>query len=290
MNHDYYEDDMVGAMITYLGDNGLFNDTVFIFQNDHGMDEKGTLYQGGSRIMNFVRYPPVFGVDGPMIMDSDFITSNIDVAATIFELANISLPDEYVLDGVSYWNDALAMLTDPDTANVTCCDYRIVDVYNSHSIVSGQYQYIYRATNQTEDDDLDDTFPSAFDDEQLYDLSVDPDQLVNLMNDTSYWRVVAVFQEIMRIYREDVCPADDPADCLRPDLMYVNYSTTEQPSESTTLDDGVTTAQDAEITTAEGDMDITAMEVTETRNISDASTNDIWFCITFLSAIWGIIY
>lgn len=36
-------DDMVGAVMTYLEDNGLSNDTLFIFQNDHGMDDKGLL-------------------------------------------------------------------------------------------------------------------------------------------------------------------------------------------------------------------------------------------------------
>ena len=45
-------DDMVGALITYLEDNGLYNETLFIFQNDHGMDDKGDLFD----LFHFVHF------------------------------------------------------------------------------------------------------------------------------------------------------------------------------------------------------------------------------------------
>ena len=180
--------------------------------------------------MNFVRYPPVFGTDGPMIMDNGFITSNVDVAATIFDLANTTLPDDYVLDGISYWNDAIDVITDRDSANVTCCDYRIIDVYNSHSIVTEQYQYIYRATNMTEGNGRTDPFPNAFDVEQLYNLNEDPNELVNVIDNILYWNIVDMFQVIIRDYLEKTCPADDETECIKPVRKYENYTTTSEPT------------------------------------------------------------
>ena len=49
-----------------------------------------------------------------MILPEDFVTSNIDIAASIFHLAEIDLPDEYQLDGESFINDVQRALVDPD--------------------------------------------------------------------------------------------------------------------------------------------------------------------------------
>jgi len=38
-------DDSVGALFKALEKNGILNDTIFLFQNDHGMDAKASLYE-----------------------------------------------------------------------------------------------------------------------------------------------------------------------------------------------------------------------------------------------------
>ena len=73
----------------------------------------GLLYEQGTRIINFHRYPPLYGKNGPMFTPEDFVTSNIDVAASIFDLAGVTLPDEYQLDGESFINDVQKALVDP---------------------------------------------------------------------------------------------------------------------------------------------------------------------------------
>ncbi len=136
-----------------------------------------------------------------MVLPEDVVTSNVDVAATIFDLAQITLPDEYQLDGVSYLEDvvlAIAAMEDSDGtfSGTEECEYRFLDVKNSHSIVGGHYQYIFRATETVDSmDDVDELYPDALDLEQLYDLESDPNQKYNIFNDAdkvTAYRLVTV--------------------------------------------------------------------------------------------------
>merc|ERR1712217_956093 len=101
-----------------------------------------------------------------------------------------------------------------------CCQFRFIDVYHSHSIVSSQYQYIYRATDEVATNGALDAHPYAMDEEQLYDLKADPNQLVNLVDSESHLVVLTQFQYLMRDYLEDVCAASNPEQCSQPDLSH----------------------------------------------------------------------
>eukprot|EP00536_Pseudo-nitzschia_multiseries_P014063 jgi/Psemu1/291231/fgenesh1_pg.652_\ len=94
-------DDAVGALLTALKDNGQFDNTVFLFQEDHGMDTKGSLYEGGIRIPQFVHYPN--GIGPGTVFDG--LVSTVDIAPTMMDFANIE-PPSYPIDGES-WKDAL---------------------------------------------------------------------------------------------------------------------------------------------------------------------------------------
>ena len=54
-------DDHSGALMSFLETQGLYDKALVVLQSDHGMGAKGLLYEQGSRIFNFVRYPPLFG-------------------------------------------------------------------------------------------------------------------------------------------------------------------------------------------------------------------------------------
>merc|ERR1712241_1549924 len=90
---------------------------------------------------------------------------------------------------MGYLDDVLLALstdieTDTEFEGTGQCQYRYLDVKNSHSIVSEQYQYIFRATETVDSmDGVDTLYPDAFDLEQLYDLSMDPNQRDNIFND-----------------------------------------------------------------------------------------------------------
>ena len=60
-----------------------YDDTFVIIQSDHGI-MKGLLYEQGSRVPQFLRYPPLFNKkgtrDSALIMPQDFITSNFQTS------------------------------------------------------------------------------------------------------------------------------------------------------------------------------------------------------------------
>ena len=68
-------DDAVGAMLGELQTLGSLDQTLVIFSMDHGMKAKGALWEQGTRIALFVRYPPAFAA-GAVIGGA---VSNIDV-------------------------------------------------------------------------------------------------------------------------------------------------------------------------------------------------------------------
>ena len=93
-------DDGVGALLKALETKGLLENTIFLFQLDHGMETKSALYEGGTRIPQFIHYPKEYGpntkFNGPV--------STIDIAPTMYDFAGID--PEYEVDGVS-WKDAI---------------------------------------------------------------------------------------------------------------------------------------------------------------------------------------
>ena len=91
-----------------------------------------------------MRYPPKFAVtDGPHILPQDWVASNVDLAATIFELTGIAKPTEYQMDGVSYVQDMVRHIQEDgdnvlhaDLQRHESCQFAVIDIENSHSIVS----------------------------------------------------------------------------------------------------------------------------------------------------------
>merc|ERR1740131_741460 len=222
-------DDMFGALVQFLQEKGIYDDTFIVLQNDHGQVAKGMLYQQGSRIMTYVRYPPKFGTQGPMIMPETYVVSNVDIAATVFDLTDVHVPSEYVLDGVSYLDDVVNQLTDPDADSQTACRFKFVDHHHSHSIVNGRYQYIYRLTDEVDTQSrVDEMYPNCYDEEQLYDLYADPDQKVNILDshdadialDHELAQAVALFETKMREYLRKTCPLTDANECQLPRLRF----------------------------------------------------------------------
>ena len=81
MAGDVWIDDAFGEMIDLKSKN-MYNDTVIIVMNDHGKGSKNMLVEHGTRIINFIRYPPEFGKNGYML-PSDFVVNTEDVASVI---------------------------------------------------------------------------------------------------------------------------------------------------------------------------------------------------------------
>jgi len=258
----WWMDQQFGALVDALKFAGVYDDTLVVVQQDHGQIAKGMLYEQGTRILNFQRYPPKFGKEGPMLLPHDFVTSNVDIAPAVFHLAGITPPAEYHVDGVSYIEDVAKALADPTFDQVAdgdhSCQYKFLDIKNSHSMVSGDYQYIFRATDAVESMmKVDDLYANSHDAEQLYDLQLDPNQKVNILNDAprsmANSELISEFQTIMREYLDIHCIAETGAQCSKPELSFgpssggyfVGFSTTEEgPTEPT--GDAATTAAGAD--------------------------------------------
>lgn len=113
-------DDNVGQMRAFLDDEGLTDNTIFIFTTDNGSSSgwrtfnagmragKGSEYDGGHRVPFFVHWP-----NGKLTGGRDIkpITAHVDVLPTLIDLCDITAPAGVKFDGVS-----VAALMDPDIA------------------------------------------------------------------------------------------------------------------------------------------------------------------------------
>ncbi|TAJ14511.1 hypothetical protein DMA11_04900 [Marinilabiliaceae bacterium JC017] len=79
-------DDAIGALISKLKENDLYDNTIIFFFNDHGQFAKGSVYQGAT-------YNPsiVWKKDGFQVgHECNTLVSNVDFAPTILELAGVN--------------------------------------------------------------------------------------------------------------------------------------------------------------------------------------------------------
>jgi len=94
-------DDSVGAILLALEEKGILDDTIFVFQADHGVDPKSALYEGGIRIPQFIHYPNKISAGAKF----NSPISVMDTSATLLEYAGI-VPS-YDIDGES-WKEVIA--------------------------------------------------------------------------------------------------------------------------------------------------------------------------------------
>merc|ERR1719266_1710469 len=121
------------------------------------------------------------------------------------------------MDGISWLEDVQSIVDGTaDSDDASCCDYRFIDIKNSRSIVTADYQYLWRADGQVETSgNVDTLYQCAYDEEQLYDLAADPDQQTNLIEDESLSSTISWFQSTMWDYLNATCPAED-GQCAMP--------------------------------------------------------------------------
>ena len=101
-------DDNVGSMRAFLKEEGLADNTIFIFTTDNGTSSganihnngmrgrKGSEYDGGHRVPFFIHWPKGGLIGG---RDVDMITSYVDVVPTLIEYCNVPKPKGVKFDG-----------------------------------------------------------------------------------------------------------------------------------------------------------------------------------------------
>ncbi len=176
-------DRSIGAVMEKLKETGELDNTVVIFISDNGkhwgehrMDTKSTAYEEVVKVPFAMRYPAL--VPTPYIEDK--LVANIDITPTIYELSETEMPE--VIDGRSLvqllnrsgeWRTSLLLEAWPDRGHWT-------------AVHTGQYVYV-----ETENDTS-----------EFYDLSVDPYELDNAINDPQYQSIVLELQQILQKDKE----------------------------------------------------------------------------------------
>lgn len=103
-------DDNVGQLRDFLNEEGLTENTIFIFTTDNGSSSgwklhnagmragKGSEYDGGHRVPFFVHWPQGNLTGG---RDVDELTAHVDVLPTLIDLCDIEAPESVRFDGQS---------------------------------------------------------------------------------------------------------------------------------------------------------------------------------------------
>lgn len=125
-------DDGVGAIMKKLKDQGLEENTVFVYMPDHGSANKASLFgPDGARIPMIIRYPRLIKPGGRC----DSLVQTIDLVPTYFDLAGAVLPEGYKLDGKSLrplFGDSQARIHDSLYLELGC----------ARAVVTNDWKYI----------------------------------------------------------------------------------------------------------------------------------------------------
>ena len=170
-------DRSIGAVMQELEATGELDNTVVIFISDNGkhwgehrMDSKSTAYEESVKVPFAMLYPPL--VPAPYVEDR--LVASIDIAPTIYELSETRMPE--IVDGTSLlklfsgeeWRSTLLLEAWPDRGHWT-------------AIHTGDSIYIET------DNDLS----------EFYDLTVDPFEMENGINDPEYQSRISELKSIL---------------------------------------------------------------------------------------------
>jgi arylsulfatase A-like enzyme len=228
-------DDVLGALIDKVEENGQLDNTIIVFFSDHGQNAKGTVYQDGTLS------PSIIWKSGGFECGSTNNTrvSNIDFTPTLLEFAGGSTEGKG-FDGVSF-----KKVLEGDTSEIHSSLY--FEMGYTRGILKENFKYIalrypekienltleerqvilddwneHLRLRQKEPNNLDPTKPFGHlqiipgggdaefkatlrykhytDRDQLYDLSVDPTEQNNLANDPEYAEIVNELKEELVSY------------------------------------------------------------------------------------------
>lgn len=172
-------DDSVGRVLDQLKKMGIHDDTLVIYMGDngfmwgeHGLIDKRVSYEESIRVPMMMQCPSL--LKGGKVLEQ--VIGNIDVGPTILHAAGLNTPD--YMDGESF----LTLANQPDA------DWRKYFLYvyyweknfpqspTQFALRGDRFKYI--------------TYYGLWDVDELYDLTTDPGEKNNLINDPDYQSVV----------------------------------------------------------------------------------------------------
>ncbi|MEM7680798.1 MAG: sulfatase-like hydrolase/transferase [Planctomycetota bacterium] len=194
-------DTQVGRLLAALEEQGLADDTLVIYTADHGdlcgdhgmMDKHFVMYDSVTRVPMLMRGP---GVE-PGAVRNDFVTSEIDLAATICAAARVEAPDSFAGVPLIHSNDTgrRDILSQYHGSQF--------GLYTQRSIRDHAWKYVWNATDRDE----------------LYHVESDAGEIDNLVEEPTHR------SELARLRRRLVDWMDEIGDPMlnlwtRPRLLY----------------------------------------------------------------------
>jgi N-acetylglucosamine-6-sulfatase len=178
-------DSSIGTILDRLEEMGELDNTLIVFTSDNGMFwgehrlflEKYYVYEEAIHVPMAVRYPPL--IPEPLVEDS--LVANIDIAPTIYELTNVSVPQK--MDGQS-----LVPLLNGEVSGKEWRGHIYIEtVYLLEYFGIRTERYLYAETQH--------------DRAELYDLESDPYQLENQIDNSEYKDVIETLSTELRYAR-----------------------------------------------------------------------------------------
>jgi arylsulfatase A-like enzyme len=217
-------DDAIKTVINKLEEIGEIDNTIIFFMTDHGVEYgKFTCYEGGTKAP-LVLWGPSFFEGGRTI---DSYISNIDYLPTIAELCKVDIPEDKIIDGKS-----IMPLVSNNEKDIHESLYH--EIGATRAVLKDNWKYIaFRIPEYMEELSLKNRqklakkgvdpyspythtcdrpggrggespalghFPFYFDSDQLYNLSDDPDEQVNLATNPKYKNRLRIMKKELKKY------------------------------------------------------------------------------------------
>lgn len=200
-------DDAVGSIRQKLEKEGLADNTIIFFASDHNGEGKMTCYDLGTKTPAILWWPEK--IPGGQVNDE--LVANIDIAPTLLAACGVKVPSDYLPDGIN-----LLPMLQGKSGSVR--ENLLLEITYTKGVVSKNWKYIAtrfpkkilakitpenrKTINQegaavTYDPiagavaaryGVSERFPGYYDDDQLYNLKTDADEVNNLAANPEYAR------------------------------------------------------------------------------------------------------
>lgn len=200
-------DDYVGAILQKLDECGLSENTLVIFTSDHGSRGKNSVFEGGAKVPLMARWPGRIKADS----ECDSLIGNIDIAATLIEIAGGIPPEDMALDGRSFEPQLLGHSEPKDWRT-----HMLLEAGNSRGIVSHGWKYVANRVSPEIEASMrarpgevfwtgvdhhnyqtEEMYPHYWDADQLYNLNKDLYEQRNLATNSEHRPVLKQMQRIL---------------------------------------------------------------------------------------------
>lgn len=172
-------DDNIGKLLQKIADLGIEENTIIIFMTDNGpqqlrytagmRDKKGSVYNGGTRVPFFLKYPAL--TKESKVIET--MSAHFDVLPTLSELCHVDLPKDRKIDGKSLVPLIKGKKVDwADRAMFSYWTRKYPELYNSMAIQKAEYKLV----GQT-------NYNASIEDFELYHLENDPGELHNIVKE-----------------------------------------------------------------------------------------------------------